>query len=50
MSGLGHYAILTRSVKKLMVMTTRLMDLGYTYERHRMKRTPDIIVTINNLV
>ena len=38
------------AAKHVMVMTTSLMDLGYTYSRHRLNNPPDITIAIINLV
>ena len=43
LTGLGQYLIQPGTVDQLMVMTTRLVDVGYTYSGYRLKKTPDII-------
>ena len=47
---LVHYLIQPWEVDQLMVMTNSLVDLGYTYSRYMMKKTPDIIVSAINLI
>ena len=50
LTGLVHYLIQPGAVDQVMVMTTSLVDMSYTYTICRMKKTPDIIVSTINLV
>ena len=45
-----HYLIQPGSVDQVMVTTTSIADLRYTYSIYRLKKTPDIIVLTINLV
>ena len=42
--------ILPWAVYQLVVITNILLDLGYTYSRHRLNNPPDITIAIINLV
>ena len=43
LEGLGHYIIRPGSVSQIMVMTNNITNLGYTYDKRRLKikKPPD---------
>ena len=43
LDGLGNYIIFPGSMEQLLVMTTNLNTLGYTYATRRLKKPPDIL-------
>ena len=50
MTGFVQYLIQPRAVDQVMVMTVRILDLGYTYSIYRLKKTPNNNVSTINLV
>ena len=50
LAGLGNYVIQPGSANKVMVTTTRITNLGYTYAIHRINNIPEIDVTVINLL
>ena len=45
MAVLGNYVIRPGEVYKVMMMTTSYTDLGYNYDRQRLKNLPEFVVT-----
>ena len=43
MEGLRHYMIRTGEVDQVMVLSTSLTELGYTYVIHRLNKSPDTV-------
>ena len=46
---LGHYVICPGAIAQIIMMTNSIMNLGYTYAKHRLKKPPYIFFQIAHI-
>ena len=48
LDGLGHYVMCPREIEELLLMNNIITNLGYTYDKYRLKKPPEIVYKLTH--